>query len=316
MAAASMEAATITYSDKTGRVVNIPVPVKRVVDFQTIEMIPALGIWDKIVGIGRWAYDNDLIRATKPDIEKTIPSAAASGGDVNIEVLLKLKPDLVIIASNKPESIRFMEEKGIRVLAVFPENLEELYDLIRLHGRLFGKGKKAEHSIEAMERIFNLINDRVSKVPGHRKMKVLWLGGKPTSVASGIGITNDVINIVGGINPASAITQGYGFADVSLEQIVVWNPDVIFISGYPSYTAEDILTNPQWRYIKAVRDGKVYKGPPRWSTWSPRLAPVALWAAMKTYPDYFKDVNFERVADDFFRKTYGIPYAKVRRIGD
>lgn len=316
MAAASMEAATITYTDKTGRVVNIPVPVKRVVDFQTIELIPALDIWDKIVGVGRWAYDNDLMRATKPDIEKTIPSAAGSGSDVNIEVLLKLKTDLVIIASNKTESIRFMEEKGIRVLTVFPEKLDELYDLIRLHGRLFGKEKKAEHSIEAMERIFNLIKDRVSKIPGHKKRKVLWLGAKPTSVACGIGITNDVINLVGGINPASAIIRGYGFTEVSLEQIVVWNPDVIFISGYTSYTAEDILTNPQWRYIKAVREGKVYKGPARWSPWSPRLAPVALWAAMKTYPDYFRDVKFERVTDDFFRKTYGIPYAKVRRIGN
>jgi len=314
MVAGSLGAETITHTDKTGRAVNIPVPVNRVVDYQTIELIPALDIWDKIVGIGTWAYENDLMRATMPDIEKIIPPVAGSGGDLNMEFLLKLKPDLVIIASSKTESIRFMEANGISVLAVFPYNLKELYDVIRLHGRLFEKAQKVEASIAAMESIFNLITDRVSKIQDREKKKVLWLGGKPTSVACGIGITNDVIRLVGGINPASSIIQGYGFADVSLEQIVVWNPDVIFISGYTSCTAQDILANPQWRFIKAVKEGKVYKGPARWSTWSPRLAPIALWAVMKIYPESFKDVDFERVADGFFMKTYGIPYTKITRI--
>ena len=95
MAAAPLEAAAITYTDKMGRVITVPLPVHRAVLFQIPELIPALGIWDKIVGVGRWAYDNDLIKATKPDIERTIPSAG-SVVDVNIEVLIKQKPDIVI----------------------------------------------------------------------------------------------------------------------------------------------------------------------------------------------------------------------------
>ncbi|MEW6162506.1 MAG: ABC transporter substrate-binding protein [Nitrospirota bacterium] len=304
-------AETITYKDKLGRVINIPIPAKRAVLLITYELIPALGIWDRVVGIGRWAYDNDLMKATRPDIERSIPSAGTSS-DVNIEAIIKLKPDVVLTWSYKPEVVRFMEEKGLKVIAVQPESLDELYDVMRLHGRLFGKEKQMEHFINQMGKIFKLIKERVSKIPDDKRQKVLWLLGKPTIVSCGISVTNDVFKLIRGINPASFIPQNY--ADISMEQIIAWNPDVIFIWGNAKYGAQDILNNSQWRHIKAVREGRVYKSPD-WSTWSPRLAPIALWMATKTYPEYFRDINLERLTDDFYRKVFGIPYNKVKKIG-
>jgi len=304
------EAAAITCRDKLGRTVTVNVPVKRAVFFITYELIPALDIWDSVVGIERWAYDNDLMRATKPDIANIIPSTG-SGTDVNIEALLKLKPDLVITWTFKPETIRFMEEKGLRVIAIYPDSLSELYDVMRLHGKLFKKKKEMGHSISEMERIFKLIKYRVSKIPDSKKRKVLWLGGKPTSVACGIGVTNDIFKLINGINPASSIPQRN--ADVPMERIIAWNPDVIFIWGNAGYTAQSILQSPQWRFIRAVKEGRVYKAP-KWSTWSPRLAPIALWMAMKTYPEYFRDINLYKVTDEFYRKVFGISYSKVKKI--
>lgn len=309
MVAATLEAATITYTDKMGRVVTVPVPVNRAVFFLTYELIPALGIWDKVIGIGRWAYDNDLMKAVKPDIKKTIPSAG-SGSDVNIEALLKLKPDIVITWTFKPETVRFMEEKGLRVIAIYPESLSELYDVMRLHGRIFNREDRMEQAISEMERIFKLIKERVSKIPDNKRKKVLWLGGKPTSVACGIGVQNDVFTLIGGINPASHILQRN--ADIPMERIIAWDPDVIFIWGNASYKARDVLNSQQWRFIKAVKEGKVYKAP-EWSTWSPRLAPIALWMAAKTYPEHFRDINLEKVTDEFYRNVFGISYSKVKK---
>jgi len=305
------EAATLFYTDKMGRTINISVPVKRAVFFITYELIPALEIWDSVVGIGRWAYDNDLMRATKPDIEK-IPSAG-SGSDVNIESLLRLKPDLVLTWTYKPETVRFMEEKQLKVIAIYPESLSELYEVMILHGKLFKKEAMMEHSIAKMEEIFGLVRSRASKIPANKKKKALWLGGKPTSVACGIGVTNDIFKLINGINPASSIPQRN--ADVPMERIIAWNPDIIFIWGNASYTAKSILKSSQWRFIEAVKEGKVYKAP-EWSTWSPRLAPIALWMAMKTYPEYFCDINFEKIIDDFYRKVFGIPYRMVKKIED
>jgi len=60
----------VIYKDKLDRTVSIPLPVKRAVFFQTYELIPALGIWNRVVGIGRYAYNNDLMKAAMPDIRK------------------------------------------------------------------------------------------------------------------------------------------------------------------------------------------------------------------------------------------------------
>ena len=308
--AAALHAETITYKDKLGRTVSVPLPVRRAVFFQTYELIPVLGIWDKVVGIGRYAYANDLMKASKPDIEKTIPSAG-SGIDVNMEALLKLKPDIVITWTSRPEQVRFIEEKGLLVITVYPDSLSELYGVMEFHGKVFEKDKEIKRAIADMNGIFGTIKKRVSKIPAARRQKVLWLGSRPNSVACRIGVTNDILNMIGGINPAASIEQRN--ADVSLERIIEWNPDVIFIWGNAKYNTGDILSNPQWRSISAVRSRRVYKAP-EWSTWSPRLAPIALWMAMKTYPQQFRDINFDAAADVFYRKVFGIPYRMVARI--
>ncbi|MGO9119293.1 MAG: ABC transporter substrate-binding protein, partial [Desulfomonilaceae bacterium] len=281
------ETESITLTDKLGRVVTIRVPVSRAVIFQTYEFIPALGIWDNVVGIGRHAYDNDLIKATKPDVADVIPSPG-SGDDINIEALLKLKPELVITWTYKPDSVRFIEEKGITVLGVSPESLSEFYGAVRIHGRLFGKEAKAEACIAEMEKVFSLVKERVSSIRPEARRKVLWLLGKPTTVACAQAVSSNLIKLMGGMNPAATIRQTS--LDVSMEQIVAWNPDVIFIWGYAGYTAESILGNTQWWSVTAVKQGNVFKAP-LWSTWSPRVAPIVLWMAMKTYPESFPDVD-------------------------
>lgn len=303
-------AEAIQYTDKLGRTVNVPVPVRRAVFFQTYELIPVLGIWNKVVGIGRYAYTNDLMKASKPDIAKTVPSAG-SGIDVNMEALLKLRPDIVITWTSRPEQVRFIEEKGMRVVAVYPDSLSELYGVMDFHGKIFEKEKEIKRAISAMDGMFGVITKRVSKIPAARKQRVLWVGSRPNSVACGIGVMNDIITLTGGLNPASSMRQRN--ADVSLEKIIAWNPDVIFIWGNAKYTARDILNNPQWRYINAVKKRRVYKAP-EWSTWSPRIAPVALWMAMKTYPHEFRDINFDAAADAFYRRVFGIPYRMVAGI--
>ncbi len=307
-ATVSVYAETVTATDKMGRQISVQAPVKRAVFFQTYELIPALGIWDNVVGIGRFAYQNDLMRAVKPDIERIIPSAG-SGTDINIESIMTLKPGLVITWTSKPENVRHMEQKGLTVFTIYPESLQELYDDMLFQGKVFEREKKTRAVIGEMERLFAMVKKRVSGVPDAKRQKVIWIGSRPTSVACAIGVTQDVITMIGGVNPAAVYQQRN--VDVSMEQIIAWNPDVIFIWGNAKYTAQEIMNNPQWRFVKAVKDMRVYKAP-EWSTWSPRLAPVVLWMAARTYPERFRDVSIEKEADFFYRKVFGIPFSKVK----
>ena len=292
---------SVSYRDKLGRTVTVPVPVKRAVFLISYELIPVLGVWDRVAGVGRWAYDNDLIRQSKPDI-RSIPSVG-SGTDVNVEALMKLAPDVVVTWTFKPELVRFMEERGLRVIAIYPESLSELYDVMRLHGRLFQREARMERAIGEMEGLFRTIRQRVVHIPEGGRKKVLYIGTKPTSVSGGIGITNEMITLIGAHNPASTLRQRN--IEIPMERIIAWNPDVIVIWGNARYGPSDLTGDPQWRLLPAVRNGRVYKAP-EWSTWSPRLAPFALWMAAMTYPEYFKDVDMDKVVDEFHRKVFGV----------
>ncbi|GLI53633.1 ABC transporter substrate-binding protein [Thermodesulfovibrio yellowstonii] len=304
-------ASTITVTDKLGKKVSVNVPVKRAVVVISYELIPALNLWSQVSGVSRWAEDNcGLYRAIVMENSKLKRPTVGAGSDINVEAVLKLNPDVVITWTYNPETIRFLEEKGITVIGIYPDSLAELYKDMRMHGRLFGKEKRVEEVIREMEKIFKLISEKVSKIPYQKRKKVIHLGGAPTRVSAAVGVTNDIIKIAGGVNPAGTIMQRN--IDVSIEKIVEWNPDVIFIWGSAGYDESWLYSNSQWRFIKAVQTKQVYKLP-KWSTWSPRLAPIALYMAMKIYPEAFRDINFEKVADDFYKKVFGISYYKVRQ---
>ncbi len=287
--------------DKLNRKIEITAPIKRAIFISLYELIPAFNLWDRVVGINRWAYCNTLLK----NFHKLahIPSVG-TGGDINIEKIISLKPDLIITWVYKPQIISFLANKGEKVLAVYPESLKELYQDIFLIGRLFKKEKRAKDIIKNINRVFSLINSRVSKIPMEKRKRILWLWGTETTVNGGIGVQNDVIRLIGGINPAASINLKN--IVVPLEKIIIWNPDVIFIWGNAKYGEKHLLSSLRWSCVKAVRDKKVFKAPP-WSTWSPRLAIIALWMAKKTYPELFKDINIDRYSREFSLKVFGKP---------
>lgn len=300
---------TLLYKDKSGRVVKVNVPVKRAVLLTTYELIPALDISSQIAATGKWANTNDLMKATGNYLSG-LPSVG-SGIDINMETMMKIRPDLIVSWTFRQEQVKFMEDRGLTVISIYPDSLAELYDVLKLHGRLFGKEKRMDFCISEMDKIFSMIRKRSAKIKNNEKQKVIWLGSRPTGVSGAGGLTHDIITLIGAVNCGAEI--GGRNSDVSIEKIIRWNPDVIFIWGNATYGSSDILNNPQWKHVKAVKDRRVYKSPD-WSTWSPRVAPVALWMAMKTYPSMYRDVSFSKTADNFYRKVFNIQYSKVKQI--
>lgn len=303
-------AGILTYRDKMGRTVTIKTPVKRAVLFETYELLPVTGAWDRVAGISRYAFSNDLLLAANAARLRRIPDAG-SAMDTNAEVLLKLKPDVVLTWSVNPDAVRFLEHKGLTVISVYPESINELYAVMRMQGILFGREKRVESAIARMEEIFSLIRKRVTGIPLSRRKKALYLTGKQTRVNGRVGVTNDLFRLMGLDNSGAEINERS--REVSLERIISWNPDLIFIWGSARYATAELKNNPQWRHIRAVKSGNVFKEP-KWGTWSPRLAPIALWMASRAYPERFRDVNIDKTIDRFYCDVYGIPYAKVRQI--
>lgn len=303
-------AGDFSYCDKLGRKVTLKTPVKRAVLNQMYDFMPALNAWDQVAGLPRWAFQDRILTSLRPDLARRY-ALTGTGSDLNMEALIRLKPDAIVTWTYKAEQIRFIEHQGIQVIGVYPESLKELYGVIDMLGALFGREREACGLKKRMNVEFNLIAKRGTSI--RAKRKVVWLGSRPTYLAAGIGITDELIRLIGAVNPAGGVKQRN--VEVSLEQLIKWNPDVIFIWGNAGYTAEDLKAKPQWRVLKAVRSGRVYKAPD-FSTWSPLLAPVAMWMAVRTYPEYYHDVDLNARADKFCHDIYGLELRRIGGLGD
>ena len=294
---------TVTLTDKLGNRVEIPVPVKKAVLLSLYELIPVLDLWDNVIGLNRWAFDNTVLKRY-PWLE-TIP-AVGTGIEVNAETILALHPELVITWSYRPEVAEFLTRKGLRVIAVYPESLEELYGVIEMCGRLFGKESRAREVRSRMDELFSLVQTRVSDIPRERRVKVLWLWQKPTRVTGRFGLQQDLITMVGAVNPAQDVVMPH--AEVPLEQILAWNPEVVFIWGHATYGPEALLESSQWQTVAAVKDKRVYKAPLA-DTWSPSTGVLTLWMAHKVYPELFRDKDLGAEARTFHLECFGVPLA-------
>jgi len=301
----------LSFTDVYGRKVIIDIPVKKACLLVTYELIPALKIRDQVVAIGKWAYDDPILKATVSDLNR-IPSPGVGGPGVNVELLKKLGTELIVTFRTPQEELNFLEAKGIKAFAIYPNSVEELIEVIKWHGVVFGKEKEAERVIKEMRKVLNLIEKRTFKIPFSKRKKVIWLHSDPTSVAGGNGIINDTLVKIGGINPAASLFPQSSIAKTSLETLIKLNPDVIFIWGAAPFSPLDLINNPQWNYIKAVKERKVYKLSAL-TTFSPRHVIDMLHIAMKVYPEEFRDIDFEKIADNFYRKVFGVSYYKVKQ---
>src|SRR5262249_65220 len=150
------------------------------------------------------------------------------GNTANLESVLALKPDLILdVGSTAPTfaslAARVQEQTGIPY-ALLDGRFEAIPSTYRLLGVL--TPRHAERSAPHAERTVATIQSRVNRIPEQERPNVYYARG-PKGLETGLGgsINVETIEFLGAHNVA-AQHQG-GLATVSIEQVLVWNPQVI-----------------------------------------------------------------------------------------
>ena len=134
---------------------------------------------------------------------------------------------------------------------------------------------------------------------------MLFLGSEPQRVASGDMLQTEMIALSGGASVSAALRGGW--SDVDLEQILVWDPDVIIIPSYASFSGVDLLEDPDWGALQAVRSKRVHTMPRvmgPWDTAVPDFILGVLWLSECFYPGTTTDLAAE--AQVFYERFYGL----------
>lgn len=306
--AAAQFPATIT--DALGRTVTLEAQPESIVSgyYITSSMLIALGLQDKVVGIEAKADTRPIYALAAPEMLE-LPNVGTAK-EFDLEGCAALKPDLVILPVKLKESVAALEQLGITVLAVNPENVEQLYATIEMIGTATGTSARAQQLVDFSKGRYTLLETLANQ----EEKPSVYLGGNASllSTAGAKMYQNSVIEAAGGVNVAAELEDSY-WAEVSYEQLLAWNPDVIVLAPGATYTVEDVLTDPQLAGVKAVTTGSVYQMPQAVEAWDspvPSTVLGSLWLASVLHPQQYKPEQFVNDTAAYYDEFCGISISK------
>lgn len=308
--------------DHTGTEIEIPEQIDRVV-ISSILPLPSVycyfnGSADGLIGIhpsSMAAAENSYLTTVYPEISETDTSFVANG-EINIEQLMALKPDVVFYSAANTAEREMYDNAGIKAIGFSTTMadfncIETFAGWIDLLGQIYGESDKANEMINYGRNVEASVLEKTRTLNDDEKPRVLILFnyGNGTITASGSKFFGQYwIESAGGINVASELS---GQAEINMEQIYEWNPDMIFITNFSAVLPEDLYNNAidghDWSQVKAVQDGQVYKFPLGMYRWFPPSSDTPLtlmWLAKTIQPELFADVAMNEEIKNYFWQYY------------
>ena len=245
--------------DGFGRNVTIPRVPQRVVSLSpsSTEVLFGIGAGSRVVGVTRYCdYPPEVLVRVGDGSLKVV------GGftDPNIEVIVSLKPDLILASSDlQKEIVSNLEAKGLIVFCSAPRTIDEIVENVRVVGRILGLPESAESLAQSMSmRIDTIVNKTRQVADRPRIYYEVWYDPL-MSVGRGTYV-NDLIALAGGINIFAGSTAPYPV--VNSETVIVADPQIIIVSkgymGAIEETRSKIRDRPGWSSISAVRNNRIY----------------------------------------------------------
>ena len=302
-------AETREITDMAGRKVTVPA-AENIESVFSAGPVAAIFLYmvapDKLLG---WNYElNDVEKSIILDKYQDLPNFGM-GDAVNYEAVIAANPTIAINSGKINDAMvsdcdALSESFGIPVVAVDNE-LNNSAEAFRFMGELLGVEDHAEELAQYAEQVFTDIN-ALSDIPEEKKVSVYFGNGEDSLETAPRGSQHaQILDVINAVNVADLELGDGSRVQISAEQLLAWDPDVIVVNGEPkadksgSSAAEDILSNPDYASLKAVQDQKVYGTPNAPFSWVDRPAgPNRLigmrWFSALIYPEYIKcDINEE-----------------------
>jgi iron complex transport system substrate-binding protein len=319
------ESKTITVADSAGRDVELPQPLEKVVviNSNAAEVICLLKVQDKVIGVGESVQKRSYLKLQDKEI-------VSKGSNPSFEKIVELRPQVVISFSGTSgsEVAEKLEPAGIRVVLLDlykPETFDSDFKTI---AKMFGKEKEANDFLKWKAEQIEFL-DRVKILEPDQKVNVFSMhtssfeSGQWKLTGSATSVTQ-AIEMAGGISTTRELKSG---TVVSPEWVLEHNPGVLLFTEdsdvIPNVVVklglktndlanaekfrEEVMKNKVLSKTDAVQKDRVYiisnsvLGPDKSFL-------GALYLAKWFYPDQFKDLDPDKVLQEYFEKWLGVPF--------
>jgi len=244
-----------------------------------------------------------------------IGSLFGQGQTANIEVLLKARPDLIVMWSAQKSAMDAKTEETLKKLNVpyvyaVAESLYDYPEVYRFLGNVLNRGEKADKLAAYCQKTLADAKATVDRIPMAKRPTVYYAEGVDgLSTECNDSIHVELLRMAGDTNVHRCHTSCHmGMEKVSLEQVMLYNPDVIVAQEKTFF--DKVLKDPRWQSIKAVQEKRVClipRTPYNWFDRPPSFMRILglKWLVSCLYPTEQKG-DMVKEAKEFYRLFLGV----------
>ncbi len=232
-----------------------------------------------------------------------------AGQSANLEVLLSKRPDLILMWSHINEFTQ-KEQERLHILSTpfvyaCDESILDYVGIFKFLGVALNKQERGDRLSEYTKNTFDEVKNAVAKVPQEKRPTVYYAEGTDgLSTECDDSIHVELLKLAGDVDIHRCHTSSHkGFEKLSMETILQYNPDVIFVQEKMFY--DKIYDMKLWKEIKAVKNKKVFlipKAPFNWFDRPPSFMRILglKWVMHNLYPEVYK-IDIQKETKSFYK---------------
>lgn len=248
------QAASITVVDDDGIEHVFDQPVKRIVSLMphATELLFEVGAGAQVVGAVKYS--------DYPEAAKNIPRVGGYSA-LNIEAIVALQPDLLIAwpEGNRNRELDRLKALGLPILVSDPREFNDIANALTLYGKVTGKDAQAKKAVTAFNKKLNYLRSTYSieENSSQEKISVFYqVWNSPLMTQNGNTFISRAIEVCGGENIFADLPMTN--PQVSIESILVQDPQVIVASGMGEARPEWLDDWRQYTTLQAVQKNQLY----------------------------------------------------------
>ena len=268
--------------DDLGQTISLSRPAKRIIPLYGAfaEMLFSIGAGKSVIG---------RTQADKFPPELALLPSVGTHMRPDIELIIGLKPDLVVISASRKEEIQGISRivaTGIPVAVFSPRTLDDMFSVLSRLGTLSDCAREASPVAAKLRERLDAVREKLPAT--ERKQKVFFeIRAEPLTGAGQGSIVNDIIRAAGGDN---VLKIEKGIVNYSLERLLFEDPDVYIIQEGPMNKGPvDPRKRAHYDRLRCVREGRIiFADEFIFSRPGPRCVDAVERLAAVLYPDRFE----------------------------
>lgn len=299
--------------DCVGRRVELPQSVKRIACLYAFSghAVTMLGRGSDIVAVVNGLKRDIILASICPSIKNA--AVPKYNGALNIEELVRVRPDVVFIKESMAKNRMDMENLrrfNIPCVVIGYRDIEGQKRAISIMGEVIGAQERAAAYLAYYRNCIDRAAAITGRISPRERVRLFHSINEPLKTDGPGMLSADLTAMAATINVSvnNSLLASRNDYYAGIEQVILWDPQVIVVNedGIDRY----IKNNPKWMDIAAVKKGRVYQMPngvSRWGHPGSLETPLALlWLIKKIYPGYADSIDLRKETKIFYNRFFNI----------